>query len=96
LKGDAFMALLGNPSLSGAVTVFDASMTQSVYAAKQGGSLINNLVTREQRTAMDVTGDGAYDSSDTSFILGYVLYRYNEGSMDFADWYAAGRPSYDA
>ena len=90
------MALLGNPSLSGAVTVLDASMTGSVYAAKQGGSLINNLVTREQRTAMDVNGDGAYDTSDAAMILEYVKYRYNEGSMDCADWLAAGRPSYDA
>lgn len=90
------MALLGNPSLSGAVTVLDASMTGSVYAAKQGGSLINNLVTREQRTAMDVNGDGLYDTSDAAMILEYVKYRYNEGSMDCADWLAAGRPSYDA
>lgn len=90
------MALLGNPSLSGAVTVLDASMTGAVYADKQGGSLINNLVTREQRTAMDVNGDGAYDTSDSAMILEYVKYRYNEGSMDCADWLAAGRPSYDA
>ncbi len=89
------MALLGNPSLTGAVTFFDASMTGSVYSATSAGSLINNLLTEDQRTAMDVTGDGLYDSSDQAAISEYVLYTYNGGSMNYTDWNAAGRPSYD-
>ena len=91
------MALLGNPSLSGAVTFFDASMTLEIYAAwHDDGLLVNNLLTNEQRTAMDVTGAGAYDSSDAAMISAYVTYTYNGGSMDYADWKAAGKPFYDA
>lgn len=89
------MALLGNPSLTGAVTFFDGSMTGNVYGDISAGSLVNNILTGEQRTAMDVTGDGLYDSSDEGMIESYVLYTYNEGSMNYTDWNAAGRPSYD-
>ena len=87
------MALLGNPSLTGAVTFFDVSMTGAVYSATSAGSLINNLLTEDQRAAMDVNKDGVYD--DSTSIKAYIAYLYNEGSMSYEDWANADKPRYD-
>lgn len=89
------MALLGNPSMTGCVSYFDYHMTRDIYAAIMTGQLVNNLLTQDQRTAMDVDKSGTYDSSDASSIGVYAKYLYNEGSMSYEDWYDAGCPSYD-
>ena len=66
------MALLGNPSLTGMVTTFDSEIAIDVYTDIQSGALVNNILSREQRTAMDVNKDGIYD--DSTFIRTYIAY----------------------
>lgn len=90
----SFMALLGNPSLTGMVTTFDSEIAIDVYTDIQSGALVNNILSREQRTAMDVNKDGIYD--DSTFIRTYIAYLYNEGSMSYEDWVNAGKPRYDS
>lgn len=87
------MALLGNPSLTGMVTTFDSEIALNVYADILSGALVNNILSREQRTAMDVNKDGVYD--DSTSIKAYVAYLYNEGSMSYEDWANADKPRYD-
>jgi hypothetical protein len=67
----SFMALLGNPSLTGMVTTFDSEMAIDVYTDIQSGALVNNILSQEQRTAMDVNKE-VYMMTQRS--LGHILH----------------------